>query len=417
MKRNQIISIVLLLISTTAAFSQIDPYISEFTKITDHIYKITSFARYKVNFIASVGEDGVLLVDTGFKHTGEELRDKIRELGCGDPKFIINTHDHEDHMGGNEVFGKDAIIIAHTLFRQSLEDKESAFLEIPDESNADIVFEDSLSVFFNGEEIKVVAFPGSHTNTDIITYFTKSKIAYLGDLGYGLEFPSTGAAGNATRYVEIIGKIIDFLPDDTKIVSGHGIDLTMDQYREFHDMLIQTTGIVRNEFMKGKDARTMLEEDVLAGWESFSVPGYQTTRAWIHTLVYHLSAESDTTSPKPSISYELYLALKKDGVDGVIARYEDLKNNHSDDYSIDINWIGILGYYYYLDKGMFDVAIRLFEYNLKENQNSRFCYISLGEAHLKWGDKKKALMYIKKGLEPDPEYPYLKRLYNEAIRK
>ena len=390
---------IIVITCTCSVFSQVNPYISYFEKISGNIYKVTSdMISYKVNSLVSVGEDGVLMVDTGTEETAPELLKKILALGKGYPKIIINSHVHGDHTYGNKILGKEAIIIAHREVTNNLLTR-NLVAEISRDALPDIDFTDSISVYFNGEKINLVAFPGSHSSSDIIIYFTKSRIAYLGDLAYGLQFPSTdGMTGDNTKYAEVVGKVIAYLPKDTKlIVSGHGQDLTLDEYHEFYSMLEKTTEIVRREYEKGKDAETMIKENILKEWESFSVSGYQTTEGWIEGLVKDFSG----IKTKPYISNPLYTALKNGGVQGAIDKYNDIKKNHSDEYSyfeIGLYWIGD----YLLKKNRIKESLEFLNFALREYPQSTYIYTILGEAYFKNGDKQMAVDSFKKALKSDP---------------
>jgi glyoxylase-like metal-dependent hydrolase (beta-lactamase superfamily II) len=360
MQRLKIALLIIAVLSATCAFSQDDP-VFKVSKLTDHLYELTADrGGYVVNVVASVGDDGLLLVDTGEKETAEDLKTAVEAFGKGFPKIIINTHAHVDHTGGNAIFGKNPIIIAHDIVRTRLRSGSYLFDEFPDATLPDITFTDSMSLYFNGEEIRLMAFGGSHDDNDIIVWFTGSRVVCVGDISNGLHFPSIEeVTGNTLKFGEISRQIIDILPDDVTIVSGHGEDCTRNGLVTYHDAIIKTTAIVKKELEKGKDRAALVKEDVLGEWASYG-EGYVSAELWIDMLV---EAFQDTI-PRKTIYEPIYYALKEKGTKAAIELYYELKANHFHEYrfkEMDLAFMaikffdlciaeypdGIYAYYYY----------------------------------------------------------------------
>jgi glyoxylase-like metal-dependent hydrolase (beta-lactamase superfamily II) len=313
------------------------------SRLTPNLYKVTYNVGYLVNGVISIGTDGLLLVDTGGKVTVEELKEKLNALGNDKPTFIINTHSHIDHTGGNAAFGKDPVIIAHKILRYRLQHGNYIIQENPDEALPDIMITDSVSLFFNGEEIRIITLPGIHDDSDIIVHFTKSGIAYLGDLAYGMSFPSVDyRTGNDAKYAEVVEKAINLLPENTKIISGHGRDCSMDDMRRFQEMLEKTTEIVRDALAEGKNVETMQKENILKDWTSFSNEEFIGTDYWISDL----ASDILDPAPKESIIEPVLIALNKGGSEAGVSEYYQLKNNHHTEYHFHAYrlypWAGIL---------------------------------------------------------------------------
>ena len=153
-----IILLWLLVLSTGPAMAQRDFSKVEIktTHVRGNIYMLNGTGG---NIGASVGADGILIVDDKFAPLADKIRAALSDIGGGELKFILNTHFH----GGNEVFGPEAPIIAHSNVRKRLMTK-------PKEAWPVITFDESLSVHFNGEEIKVIHFPHGHTDGDTVTW-------------------------------------------------------------------------------------------------------------------------------------------------------------------------------------------------------------------------------------------------------
>lgn len=373
------------------------------TPLTDQLYKLTIDAgTYTVNMLALVGDDGVLLVDTGMEESAEEMKALIEKFGKGTPKFIVNTHAHVDHTGANGVFGDEPVIIAHNVVRNRLRSGRYVIDEFPDEALPDLSFEHSLTLYFNGDEIRVIAIPGSHDDSDAIVYFTKAGVAALGDLAYGMHFPSVdGMTGNTLKYGEAVQTAIEMLPDTVTIISGHGRDCTLEDMKEFHDMLVQSIDVVREGLAEGKDVETLQKEDVLGKWASYG-EGYNSADYWIRQI----ANDVQDVRPKKSVFEPLYYTLKEKGVDAVIEQYRALKKNHGDEYVFSDTRLYFLAYRLLLEKGRYEEAIKVFKANIKEypeSANIWATYDAMAEAYAKLGNKKQAIKNYKISLELYPD--------------
>lgn len=396
----ELIMVILSVLLAENAFSQ-EKSVFEVSRLTDHIYKLsTDGGGYTVKVIASIGDDGILIVDSGQKETAEDLKKAIYNLGKGIPKFIISTHAHVEHIGGNAIFGKEPIIIGHKNLRTRLRSGSYLFDEFPDETLPEITITDSLSLHFNGEEIKIISFPGCHDDNDVIIWFTKSKIVCVGGISNGLHFPSVDSAGDVLKYREIVQKVIDMLPDDVTIIPGHGEDGTMDDLRAFHEMLVKTTEIVRGELEQGKNLDTLQKENILEDWGAFEC-SYVDKNQWIKYLVQGFQDREN----KKSIYEPMYYAIKDRGADAAIEHYYELKNNFPDKYGFKETDLAIIGYKLMGSEKRRE-AVKFFERYVKDNPQGiyiEFGYNSLGELYNYLGDKESALINLKKCLELNPE--------------
>jgi len=382
------------------------------TQLTDHIYKLTiDGGGYTVKVIASIGPDGVLLVDAGQRGHAEALKSTLASMTNEIPKIIVNTHAHMEHIGGNAAFGSSPIIIGHEKLRTRMRGGSFLFEEIPDEALPDITFADSMSLYFNGEQIKLMAFPGAHDNCDIMVWFTDSKVVCVGALSNGTHFPSVdGTWGNVYRYPEVVACVIAALPEDVLIIPGHGEDGSMSEYRKFHDMLVKTTELVRAEAGTGKDAATLAKEDILKEWSSFE-GSYVDRAGWIDYLVKGLKPPDE----RRAIFEPMYYAWKEKGVDGAVETYRDLKRNHSDEYKfIEIQLLSIP--HKLLAAGRYADAVKLLDLWFEEYPEGEYAWLAhhdLGAACMKLGDKVRARQNLKKSLELNPDNPEAKQFLEE----
>lgn len=225
------------------------------------------------NIGVSVGEDGLLIIDDKFAPLAEKIRAALAQIGPGKLKFVLNTHWHGDHTGANAIFGKEAPIIAHTNVRRRLAEGSAArnVAPAPKEALPVITFDESLSVHFNGEEIKAFHIPQGHTDGDIVLLFTKSNVAHLGDDFFAGRFPfvDIDSGGSVRGLIRGIAHLIEHLPDDVAIIPGHGPVSDKQGLREYHTMLVETTEHVRKQMEEGKSLEDIVRAGLPEKWKSW----------------------------------------------------------------------------------------------------------------------------------------------------
>ena len=160
------------------------------TKVNGNVYILQGRGG---NIGAIVGDDGILIIDDDYKAVSEKLRDALMELGAATPKFIFNTHWHGDHTEGNNFFGKDSIIVAHANVRKRMMDPPVIFGQKTAPYAAValpiVTYTESLSIYFDGDEVRAVHFPNGHTDGDTVVFFTKANVVHLGDDFFAGRFP------------------------------------------------------------------------------------------------------------------------------------------------------------------------------------------------------------------------------------
>ena len=246
------------------------------------------------NIGVSVGPDGVLIVDDKFAPLAEKIRAALKEVGGGQLKFILNTHWHGDHTGANPVFGPEAPIIAHSNVRQRLATEQRRGERVTPPLDPKgwpvITFDDSVSVHFNGEEIRVLHFPHGHTDGDSVIFFTGSNVAHLGDDFFAGRFPfvDLDSGGDVEGLAENIAEVIDELPADAAIIPGHGPLSTLDDLKAYLGMLVETTNLVRDKMEAGKTLEQIKAEGLPEKWKDWG-SGFISTERWLETIHQSLS--------------------------------------------------------------------------------------------------------------------------------
>lgn len=252
-------------------------------KVNGNIYMLEGRGG---NIGVSVGDDGVLMIDDQYANMSDAIKDALKKLGNGKLEYVLNTHHHGDHTGGNAVFGAEATIVAHdNVYKRLAKGKK---LDDPGVRAGlpTFTFADSLSIHFNGEEIKLIHFPNGHTDTDSIIFFTQSKVVHMGDHFFAGRFPfiDLSAGGDVESYMNNVRNVIAQLDGDEKIIPGHGPLSTPKDLKNFLAMLEDTTGIIR----KGIDAGKSLDEIIKAGLPKKyddAGTGFINSKRWI-SIVY-----------------------------------------------------------------------------------------------------------------------------------
>lgn len=263
------------------------------TKVSGNVYMLEGAGG---NIGVSVGPDGILIVDDQFAPLADKIKTALKSLGTGRLKFILNTHWHGDHTGGNVVFGPEAPVIAQTNVRKRMStEQRSEFFKnttppSPKEALPVITFDDSLSVHFNGEEIRVIHFPQGHTDGDSVIFFTASNVVHLGDdfFSGGFPFVDLESGGSVQGLAKNIGEIIPKLPPDVKLIPGHGPLSTVDDLRAYQRMLIETTDIVRKKMVAGKTLEEIKTEGLPEEWKRWGA-GFIKTDQWLEIVYKSLS--------------------------------------------------------------------------------------------------------------------------------
>jgi glyoxylase-like metal-dependent hydrolase (beta-lactamase superfamily II) len=257
------------------------------TKVAGSVYMLEGAGG---NIGVSVGADGILIVDDQFAPLADKIRAALKTLGEGKLKFVLNTHWHGDHTGGNAQFGTDASIIAHDNVRKRLATEQKIFNEkvpaSPKEALPVITFDQSLSVHFNNEEIRAIHFPHGHTDGDSVIFFTGSNVVHMGDDFFAGRFPFVDLenGGDVVNLAKNVGEIIGRLPAGVKIIPGHGPLSTVDDLKLYHRMLVETIDVVRKQTVAGKTLEQIKAGGLPETWKSWGT-GFIKTDQWIE-LIY-----------------------------------------------------------------------------------------------------------------------------------
>lgn len=254
------------------------------TRVAGNVYMIEGAGG---NIGVSAGPDGLLIVDDQFAPLAEQIEAALKEINPGPLKFVLNTHHHGDHTGGNAHFGRQAPIVAHANARKRLVGRDA---DANKPGLPVVTYEDTLSIYFNGEEIRIRHMPPGHTDGDSYVHFTKSNVVHLGDQFFSGRFPNIdlSGGGDVRGYIRNVENAIKTLPPDARLIPGHGPLSTMKELKELHEMLVETSRIVEKALAEGRTLPEVKAAGLPQKWKSWEVPTLPTSR-WLEILYTGLS--------------------------------------------------------------------------------------------------------------------------------
>ncbi len=261
-------------------------------EVADGIYMLQGKGG---NVGVSVGDDGMLIVDDEYDSMSEALEAELKKIGGDNLRFVLNTHWHGDHTGGNIMFGPHAHIVAHTNVRKRLMSRQEIKLfkmvqePQPKEALPVITFDESLSIHFNGEEVKAVHYPKGHTDGDIMVFFAGSNVVHMGDHYFARMFPFVDLAsgGNVVSLTRNVKTVMNSLPEDVVIIPGHGPLSNMTNLRAYYEMLEGTTAYVRKLRDKNMSLAQIQAKGLEPKWEQWS-KGFINATNWIQFIYQSL---------------------------------------------------------------------------------------------------------------------------------
>lgn len=243
------------------------------------------------NVVASVGEDGILMIDDDYAEYATAYHDALKEItkSEGLPRFVLNTHWHFDHVGTNAYWGeRGAVILAQSNVYQRMSTRQQmkVFDRVvepsPKPALPTVTYEDSLALHFNNEDIEAQHFPKGHTDGDSVVFFSKANVVHMGDHYFKDIFPfvDIGSGGNVVSYTANVAAILARVDDTTIIVPGHGALASKAELANYLRMLEATTAEVKSKLAQGLSIEKITEQGLGAEWASWG-QGFIKEPMWI----------------------------------------------------------------------------------------------------------------------------------------
>lgn len=245
----------------------------ESIQVRDGIYMLTGQGG---NIGVFAGEDGVFMIDDQFAPLTDKIKKAIANISTKPIRFLINTHWHFDHTGGNENLGKeDVVIVAHNNVRQRMSKDNfiKAFNKMvpaaPEVALPVITFNDTVSFHLNKQEIEVVHQANAHTDGDSVVYFKSANVIHAGDVFFNGLYPfiDSQANGSVNGVIRAVDKILAAADDKTQIIPGHGPLGDKKSLKQYRHMLVTARDRLQKHMEKGKNLEQIIDLKPLADFD------------------------------------------------------------------------------------------------------------------------------------------------------
>jgi len=253
---------------------------------------------YGCNITASSGDDGVVLVDTCGGQVAEQLHQAVERLSDKPVRFVINTHAHADHTGGDAAFQKLAPVIGHNNARKRMAtgndvtgDKPS-----PPEALPMVTFEGEMTLHLNGDDIRLLSLPAGHTDGDVVVMFTKANVVCIGDVFMSprVSFADRWYGGSLLGLIQALEFVLPKIPADAKIIPGHGQLSSRDDVAAGLFVLKQMKAAVEGGVRAGKSLEQLTAERPFDKWRD-SLPEWdrsdKSLDGWVRDFYRELSPQ------------------------------------------------------------------------------------------------------------------------------
>jgi glyoxylase-like metal-dependent hydrolase (beta-lactamase superfamily II) len=250
------------------------------------------------NIVVSVGDDGIVMVDTGVAEAAKPLLAALRRLSGKPIRFVIDTHAHSDHSGGNPFFQKLAPVISSGNVRQRLTTGNEKTRDKPmtAEGLPVVTFEGEMTLHLNGEEIRLLRLPPAHTDGDVVVFFRKANVVAMGDvyMSPAASFGDRWYGGGMLNLIDALESLLPQIPTDAKIVPGHGFVSTRADVLHGLDVLKQMAAVVEKGIEAGKTLEQLTAERPFDQFRS-SLPSWASSDksldGWLRNFHRELSSK------------------------------------------------------------------------------------------------------------------------------
>lgn len=270
-KPHALLATALLLISSTPLIAQQDFSKVEIktTALTESVYMLTGAGG---NIGVSIGEDGTFIIDDQFAPLSDKIMTALNALSDQPIRYVLNTHWHGDHTGGNENFGKTgAVIVAHDNVRQRMSTEQfmKAFgREVPaspDTALPVVTFSDNVTFHFNSDELKVMHQPAAHTDGDSFLLFSNANVLHMGDTFFNGFFPfiDESSGGSLDGIIAASETALGLVNDETQIIPGHGALASKTELQSYLNMLNEVKSLMAPHIKSGKSREDVVTANPL----------------------------------------------------------------------------------------------------------------------------------------------------------
>ena len=270
----------------------------EIVKINDTFFMIRPIGGVAGNIGVFISDKGLVLVDDQWEIIEDLILETIKSISKKEVSFIINTHFHYDHVDGNKAFGKKGIpIVSHENVRKRLKRKTKLYGhpqhnynmvqdKYPDYALPSTVYNSTMKIYIDDEEIQLSNFGPGHTDGDTIVFFKKNNVIHAGDsfVTYGYPFVDLNNGGSFKGFINILSQIIAISNGQTKIIPGHGPVCDINDVITLKNILQEHYEITEKGYTEGLSV-----EQIMAEIKSeLNGPGNITKEDFIKNIIYDL---------------------------------------------------------------------------------------------------------------------------------
>ena len=270
----------------------------EIVKINDTFFMIKPIGGVAGNIGVFISDKGLVLVDDQWEIIEDLILETIKSISKKEVSFIINTHFHYDHVDGNKAFGKKGIpIVSHENVRKRLKRKTKLYGhpqhnynmvqdKYPDYALPSTVYNSTMKIYIDDEEIQLSNFGPGHTDGDTIVFFKKNNVIHAGDsfVTYGYPFVDLNDGGSFKGFINILSQIIAISNGQTKIIPGHGPVCDINDVITLKNILQEHYEITEKGFIEGLSVKQIMAEIK----SELNGPGNITKEDFIKNIIYDL---------------------------------------------------------------------------------------------------------------------------------
>ena len=239
------------------------------TKLIDNLYMLEGQGG---NILICISEtEGVLMIDDQFAPLTDQIIETVSEITDQPVRYVINTHWHGDHTGGNENMGKrGAVIVAHENVRKRMtEEQFNTFFKrktapAPKEALPTITFTEDMTFFWGEEEIQLHHVENAHTDGDAFVWFPQSNVLHTGDVYFEIGYPyiDLSSGGSAQGIIAACKEMLSAINDETKVIPGHGAISSKEMLTDYVYMMETVLGKMEEAIKEGKTADEIHEANL-----------------------------------------------------------------------------------------------------------------------------------------------------------
>jgi glyoxylase-like metal-dependent hydrolase (beta-lactamase superfamily II) len=258
--------------------------------IADGIYMLTGSGG---NLGLAVGADAVFLIDDQYAPLAPKIQAAVAAITQKPVQFILNTHWHGDHTGGNETLAEAVLIVAHDSVRKRMSTEQFlAFFNLrvepsPRRALPLVTFGTDVTFHINGDEVTALHCPAAHTDGDAIVHFRRSDVIHMGDIHFNYMYPfiDSASGGTADGVIAAVDRALALATGRTRIIPGHGPLATKADLQAYRDMLATVVGRVRSQLAAGRQISEIVASKPTGEFDARWGNGFIKADTWVKMLV------------------------------------------------------------------------------------------------------------------------------------